>query len=425
MTLSGLFFTTLDVRTLFRLMFLADLVVCLLLLGYRETGTKQRLIRRFVFARVLHGVACLLIRLRGDISALASVYLANITIFFGFALEISTIIGARVRRRGVTALLFGVAALGSVVFVLAATTPGLYVGYAATVISALFGVAFAVLAGDAAGSRLQRIIAGFYLLVAVSFLLRAYAGFGAGLTVLDAPPVQSFGLLVMFGYCVGGGVGFLLLLKEDVDRRLFRAATIDSLTGILNRRAFFEAARERLARAAEGDEPVSLLLVDIDHFKRVNDTFGHPAGDEVLAAVTERLSRALRAHDLFGRVGGEEFAVLLPEAEAEAVAVAERLRLSVRGLTTPATRRLDCSVSIGCASVASGESASIETLFRRGDAGLYAAKRAGRNRVVAAPPDLATLEMAAESAGPSAAPRPADGTELSFANEEGRGVPRP
>ncbi|MFG1202031.1 GGDEF domain-containing protein [Xanthobacter aminoxidans] len=303
MTLSGLFFSTLDVRTLFRLMSLADFVVCLLLLGYRETGTKQRLIRRFVFARVLHGVACLLISMRGDIASFVSVYVANVTIFFGFALEVSTIVSARMRQRAVSGLLFGIATLGSVVFVLAATTPGLYVGYAAIIVSALFGVAFAALAGDGEGSRLQRIIASFYLLVAVSFLLRAYAGFGAGMGVLDAPPAQSLGLLVMFGYCVGGGVGFLLLLKEDVDRRLFVAATIDSLTGILNRRAFFEAARERLALAAERGEPVSLLLVDIDHFKRVNDTFGHPAGDEVLAAVTEHLRRALRAHDLFGSAG--------------------------------------------------------------------------------------------------------------------------
>ncbi|MFG1186531.1 MULTISPECIES: GGDEF domain-containing protein [Xanthobacter] len=425
MSLSVLFFSTLDVRTLFRLMSLADFVVCLLLLGYRETGTKQRLIRRFVCARVLHGVACILISLRGDISSLVSVYVANVTIFFSFALEVSTIVDTREHRRGVTRLLFGVATLGSVVFVLAATTPGLYVGYAAIIISALFGIAFAALAGDGEGSRLQRIIAGFYLLVSLAFLMRAYAGFGAGMGVFDAPPALSLGLLVMFGYCVGAGVGFLLLLKEDVDRRLLVAATIDSLTGILNRRAFFEAARERLARAAGRGEPASLLLVDIDHFKRVNDTFGHPAGDEVLAAVTERLHRALRAHDLFGRVGGEEFAVLLPEAEAEAIVVAERMRRAVRGLTTPATSHLDCSVSIGCASIAAGERATIETLFRRGDAGLYAAKRAGRNRVVAAGADLATVEMTAQMAGMPAAPRPLDGAALSFANEEGRGVPRP
>ncbi|MFG1202030.1 diguanylate cyclase [Xanthobacter aminoxidans] len=113
--------------------------------------------------------------------------------------------------------------------------------------------------------------------------------------------------------------------------------------------------------------------------------------------------------------------MLLPEAEAEAIVVAERMRLAVRGLTTPATQRLDCSVSIGCASVAAGERATIETLFRRGDAGLYAAKRAGRNRVVAAGADLATVEMT----GMPAAPLPLDGAALSFENEEGRGLPRP
>lgn len=169
---------------------------------------------------------------------------------------------------------------------------------------------------------------------------------------------------------------------EDVLRQL---ATRDSLTGACNRRQFLELAAREVDRAGRYVRPVSLLMLDIDRFKRINDTHGHPAGDEVLRALVACAGRSLRRTDVLGRVGGEEFAVLLPETEApDALRIAERIRADVEGLAVPYEgKELRLTVSIGHAQTRGGR--SLEELLKLADDALYEAKRTGRNRVVAAP----------------------------------------
>jgi diguanylate cyclase (GGDEF)-like protein len=155
----------------------------------------------------------------------------------------------------------------------------------------------------------------------------------------------------------------------------------DEHTRLPNRRAFFTHAEESLARARRGGEPLSLLALDIDHFKRINDTHGHEVGDRVLQRVAHGARSALRAADVVGRTGGEEFLALLPRTgPADAAEVAERLRRAVERLAVAdLAAGLAVTVSVGVASLASGE--SIEDLVRRADAALYRAKQSGRNRV--------------------------------------------
>lgn len=376
------FFASLDVRTLLRLMFIADVVVCLLLLGYRAPDVRRVLVRRFVAARSMHGVACLLISFRGDIPAPASVLAANVMLLFGFALEASAIVRLRGRVRHLDAVFFLIAAAGSLAFGILPSTPAGYVGVASLAISALFGFGCVVLAAEAGRSRLQWIMASFYLTVAVTFLLRSYAGFFSGLSVMASHPLQISGLVVMYLNCIGGGVGFLLLMKEDADRLLLVAATTDPLTGILNRRAYLDAARGMLDGAAREGIHVSMLLMDIDHFKSVNDTFGHPAGDALLVEFTARMRAQLEPADVFGRVGGEEFAVLLLGGTDAVSAIAGRLLCTAHDVAVTAAAGHRCTVSIGCATVASRGRKDLDDLFRRCDGALYAAKRAGRDRLV-------------------------------------------
>jgi diguanylate cyclase (GGDEF)-like protein len=165
-------------------------------------------------------------------------------------------------------------------------------------------------------------------------------------------------------------------------------ATHDPLTDLLNRRAFSELARTELSAAVRLDRPVAFLMLDIDHFKSINDTYGHGAGDQVLARLATSMRGSLRDEDVVGRLGGEEFAVLLSNCTPEnAMMVADRLR------TTFATtivdlydgRRVTATVSIGLAA-ADVAPASIEPLMQEADKALYAAKAAGRNRVVRATP---------------------------------------
>lgn len=167
---------------------------------------------------------------------------------------------------------------------------------------------------------------------------------------------------------------------------LANLARRDALTGLANRRAFEEAAMREVSRARRADGSLAVVALDIDHFKRVNDSYGHAAGDLVLAEVAARARRALRAEDLLARIGGEELAALLPGATLAAAAeVAERIRRAVCDTTIPgAGVALEVTVSLGCAAL-SVEEKEAAPLLARADARLYDAKRSGRNRVVSAP----------------------------------------
>lgn len=179
----------------------------------------------------------------------------------------------------------------------------------------------------------------------------------------------------------GGLVGFRLDITQlkRQERELSRIAWSDSLTGAMNRHRFTELASNEIDRAKRHGSEVSLLLLDVDHFKQVNDSNGHAAGDEVLKGLVERWNHGLRSHDLIGRIGGEEFCILLPEVGAEEAAhVAERLRTVIAELPFAFEGQLlRVTVSIGVATLAAGD--DLLGLMRRADNALYEAKQRGRD----------------------------------------------
>jgi two-component system cell cycle response regulator len=164
-------------------------------------------------------------------------------------------------------------------------------------------------------------------------------------------------------------------------------ALIDSLTGLYNRRYLTAHLAALMDRGLRTKKPLALLMVDVDHFKKVNDSYGHAVGDEVLMAVADRLSRHLRSFDTVARWGGEEFVVIMPEAETRvAMAVAERLRnkMSEQSITVRHTvGTLNVTVSIGVA-IAGDDITTPDDLLRAADSALYEAKRQGRDRVIKA-----------------------------------------
>jgi diguanylate cyclase (GGDEF)-like protein len=177
-------------------------------------------------------------------------------------------------------------------------------------------------------------------------------------------------------------LGAVMMANADLIARAQHAANHDHLTGAHSRRAFFAVAERELARAQRRRSPLSLLLFDVDYFKRINDTHGHATGDQVLADIVERAGAVVRNIDTVARLGGEEFAVLLPDTSADtALLVAERLR---HGLDrTPGDNDrigVGYTVSIGAATLHPGE--SVDAMLSRADAALYAAKAGGRNAVV-------------------------------------------
>lgn len=166
---------------------------------------------------------------------------------------------------------------------------------------------------------------------------------------------------------------------------LQQRATTDFLTGIANRFAFMQAFEAEFARSKRYARPLSVFLVDVDHFKKVNDSYGHATGDRLLKAITSNIAASLRATDTFARYGGEEFVAMLPETSAEAaLAAAERARKAGAAcIELEPGKAIRATVSIGLASV-SVECVKAEALLAQADAALYEAKRTGRDRVVAA-----------------------------------------
>jgi diguanylate cyclase (GGDEF)-like protein len=173
----------------------------------------------------------------------------------------------------------------------------------------------------------------------------------------------------------------LLAFKAHLDA-FAEAAFTDPLTGLANRRKFDEQMQTEIARTQRYAHPFCLIILDIDHFKNVNDTYGHDAGDDAIKHVARAILEAARANDTVARIGGEEFALLLPETVIEkATQVADRLRAVVAQTYIPVVGRVTISVGVAefpfCAS-------SAELLIKSADSAMYEAKRAGRNRVVAA-----------------------------------------
>jgi len=200
--------------------------------------------------------------------------------------------------------------------------------------------------------------------------------------------VQTFMLVIVLTTLFFEAVGIFRPMVRRIMRyasALDVLASTDPLTGAMNRRSFFARGEVEFERARRYQRPLTMLVIDVDHFKAVNDTFGHEGGDAVLIALTQSLSADLRVSDLFARIGGEEFVILLPETDVDtAEALANRLRLDVSGLTIPTHRGIaTITISVGAAGSDTG-STTIKSLFERADAALYTAKNRGRNLVVAA-----------------------------------------
>jgi diguanylate cyclase (GGDEF)-like protein len=200
-----------------------------------------------------------------------------------------------------------------------------------------------------------------------------------GMVSLASGWIAIFTLETML-YVVGTAFIVLVLAKERTVRIHRDAASTDELTGILNRRAFFAAAQQLVARQAKKGEPVSVLMFDLDHFKSINDRFGHPVGDAALQLFATTASTSLRATDVVARFGGEEFIAMLPGSLSDATAAAERVRLAFQAAAvTVANHPLAATVSIGAASAKL--CADVATLLAAADSALYRAKANGRNRV--------------------------------------------
>ncbi|MDP3478307.1 MAG: GGDEF domain-containing protein [Desulfoprunum sp.] len=221
--------------------------------------------------------------------------------------------------------------------------------------------------------------------ISLHYLFLSTTGNDTPLASVFATPLQWFFLLhpLLFGTLFG----ILGSVRKEKDRQVARLieelqilSIRDPLTGLSNRRDFAHAFADELARISRKEASLSLIFLDLDHFKRVNDSHGHHVGDEVLKATASHLHSCCRPYDTAARWGGEEFVILLPNTdELEAASFAERIRLSLQEGINP-TILFPVTISIGVAQYRHGE--PLEILVERADQALYVAKQNGRNQVV-------------------------------------------
>jgi diguanylate cyclase (GGDEF)-like protein len=228
---------------------------------------------------------------------------------------------------------------------------------------------------------------GFALLIALRSL-SMMAGMFTPASVGRAAIIAT--ILVHIGMVLAVGFGLFWMATTILTSGLEQMASTDPLTRIYNRRVFLMWCERELERSRRNESPFSILMVDLDRFKHINDRYGHQTGDEALCAAVEKMQDSVRGIDVLGRWGGEEFAVLLPHASAEAaLLVAERVRASIARILLPAreTRKEEAfeavrvTASIGVATY-SGSVDNVQSMVERADACLYQAKAQGRNRVI-------------------------------------------
>jgi diguanylate cyclase (GGDEF)-like protein len=378
-----------DLKTLLVMVAAADLAVGIVL----AAGAGRRL--RFgiagwigsLFVRAL-AIAVLVARLEPQAAALV-VSAALLALSASFqASAMLTYDGRRFPDWAHTAVMAGVAVPFTIIgtdAVDAVLFGGLVFG---TLLAILAVIAFQIRPTIRDRTRARTVLAITYVVGAFAFLSRAFA------TMMSAEPLQAFTAPTTFQSvtflaasvaAIVSTFGFLMLHKERSDGEAVRMATIDPLTGAYNRRTFHDIAERELGRARRGGQPLSIIVVDIDHFKPVNEQHGNLTGDEVLKKVADLIRAALRKEDMLVRYGGEEFLVMLPEVPGPgAVVVAGRIRKSVEAETMEiAGQSLRLTVSVGVSARLDEGPESIENLLTRAEDAMALAKQRGRNRVVA------------------------------------------
>jgi diguanylate cyclase (GGDEF)-like protein len=374
-----------DIRTFMLVLGIGNIGFAMLMAGYARTAAANPAMRLWAWAKLVLGCAHLLGWARPDLPYLGVAVAANTALILGSAVEVAaycTFFGFASWKR----VLYPCSALALLVLHGARfshASPNDLVVLMSMIIALFSGaMAWILLRPSAGHSLLRRVIGINDGIFAVAMGLRACTGIVQGhLSIFTPGVVQSATYLAGYLLMIVNGFGFLLLCKEKDDQQMALLATIDSLTGLVNRRAFFERTDSARLLATRLRSPIALMMIDIDHFKRLNDRFGHATGDEALRVFAATAKQALRDHDIMGRLGGEEFALVLPGTDLEGAAqAAERLRQAVAAALLPTSdSQYSMTVSIGVVVIDPNE--HINSALARADHALYAAKSGGRDRI--------------------------------------------
>ena len=353
-------------------------------------GRRRDGLGRWAAALLVNAIGHLLIMLRGLIPDVLSIVVGNLmlsSVFVGMIAAVYQFQGRPVRWPLLLAPPLLVLVFVSVFidnFPARVSFVGLVIG-----LQALWALLAALSHRHATVGRGQWLLVAGLLLEAVVLGVRALVAISThseATNILQSSALQTLTFLATFSVVLVSSVGFVFMSRDRADENNRVLAALDPLTGVANRRSLIAALDRDVARAQRMREPMALMMVDIDHFKDVNDRYGHPAGDRVLCSVVNVLRQRVRAQDLVGRYGGEEFMVLLPDtgltgaqqlARALCKAV-EESRCPADGVPGPG---IAVTVSIGVFGGRLESGDSWDMLIAAADRALYQAKNNGRNRV--------------------------------------------
>ncbi|MGO9122762.1 MAG: GGDEF domain-containing protein [Desulfomonilaceae bacterium] len=386
----------LDNRTLTTVQVAVSVVLCIVMFIAWRTQKTYPGFGRWTLSKVPHAIGFLLISLRGLIPDWVSVLVANGLLFVSPIVLYEGIrqFCAKPHRDlfNYSLMLFLLASFNYFFWVEPNMKARMLTITACTALIIMRCAANLFLAAPRALRPSFWFTAAMFGLYGVVLVLRLLHGGGLS-NMLDPLAPELWQNLLFVGTIVmpiGWTFGFFMMTNDRLTLELRTAegelrelAATDFLTGAFNRRSFVEMSQRECLRARRHGSSLALLIMDIDHFKHFNDTFGHPAGDAMLCAMVDACRASLRAIDLFARWGGEEFVVLLPDTDyAGSLRVAEQLRGAVADLSVPAgTGHAQATISIGGALWTRGDE-DLDALLRRADIALYQAKQRGRNCVV-------------------------------------------
>lgn len=380
-----------DIKTLVGMLFWGNLTCLILVVAYTSThidAGDRKLAWHVIIAKSLLTAAFLLVSFRGHIPDYLSVNIGNTLMMAGGYVEARALLlllnetNVKVFRGTLWLAIIFMLVINLVTFFQSGVHLRIAVGAVGIFMLLIIPTSKLLFSRDS--TLFKRIIGLFYLIFIVLQLPRGlYYSSHPEMAVFSNVPIQILSYTSLMLLTIFSLSSFLLLMKEQTDKQLREMATTDFLTGLYNRQFFFRSVKMPFERHQRKQTPCAFMFLDVDHFKRVNDTLGHAFGDEVLVAAASVLREVVRGYDLPCRYGGEEFAVFVDTSNPEAVkGVAERIREKIQAMAFPAQPDFRLTISIGVAIGTPDARDTVDRFLSVADEALYEAKESGRNRVV-------------------------------------------
>lgn len=392
MAIAKLFYSLVntEIKTLIAVLFWGNAVSIVLVFTCRYANRRlkdRRLYTYYGFAKICQAVAYFLLFFRDILPDFASINLGNSLLFVGFYLEaLSMMLTLRGKTKTPTILLATILTVALLLFngmeIASPTSSARIAVSSICVFLILLLPSIEMLRTKRSISAFKHLAGILYLVFSSLQLPRAFYACMVDITILTNSFIQCLTFTSLVMLMVFGLPAYLLMMKEDQDRIVESLASTDTLTELPNRRGFLESAERYFNRHRRLETPLTILFLDIDHFKLVNDTHGHSFGDEVLVALAATIRKTLRVGDLPCRYGGEEFVLLIPDTDVVQASIAAlRLMEAVRQISFPQYPAFSFTISIGIMGGVPGPEDTLAGFLEKADQALYCAKANGRNRI--------------------------------------------